>query len=75
MFSKDSYISYIAIYKLEDVSELKYLIFVFDGSGTDRAECCMNVASVRKVEGAGRSLVSAKSWFMTVFIHGNKTMV
>ena len=37
--------------RLEHVSELKYLGFVFDESDTDEAECRRKVASGRRVEG------------------------
>ena len=46
---------------LEHVSEFKYLGIVLDESGTDEEECSKKVASGRKVAGAIRSLVNAKS--------------
>ena len=43
------------------MSEFKYFGCVLDESGTDGAEFCRNVASGRKVVGAARSLVNARS--------------
>ena len=47
--------------RLEHVSEFKYLGCVLDESGTDEAECSRKVASGRRVAGAIRSLVNARS--------------
>ena len=47
--------------RLEHVSEFKYLGCVLDESGTDEAEWSRKVASVRRVAGAIRSLVNARS--------------
>ena len=44
---------------IEQVSELKYLECVFNESGTGDDECCMKVASGRKVVGPIRHLVNA----------------
>ena len=46
--------------RLEHISEFKYLGYVLDESGTDRAECSRKVASGRRVVGAIRSLVNAR---------------
>ena len=46
---------------LERVSKIKYLGCVLDESGIDEAECTMKVASGRRVSGAIRSLVNARS--------------
>ena len=46
---------------LEHVSEFKYLGCVLDESGTDEAECSRKVAGGRRVAGAIRYLVNAKS--------------
>ena len=45
--------------RLEHVSEFKYLRCVWEESGTDEAECCREMVSVRRVAGAIRSLVKA----------------
>ena len=47
--------------RLEHVSEFKYLGCVLNESGTDETECSRKVASGRRVAGAIRSLVNAKS--------------
>ena len=44
----------------EQVSEFKYLRYVLDESGTDRAESSRKVASGRRVAGAIRSLVNVR---------------
>ena len=46
---------------LEHVSEFKYLGCVLDESSTDEAECSRKVASERRVGGAIKSLVNARS--------------
>ena len=46
---------------LKHVSEFKYLGCVLDESGTDEAECNRKVASGRRLAGAIRSLVNARS--------------
>ena len=46
---------------LEHISEFKYLGCVLDKSGTDEAECSRKVVSGRRVAGAIRSLVNARS--------------
>ena len=46
---------------LEHVSEFKFLGYMLDESGTDGAECSRKIASGRKVAGAIRSLVNARS--------------
>ena len=46
-------------FRLEHVSEFKYLGCVLDEPGTDVAECSMRVASGRRVAGAIRYLVNA----------------
>ena len=46
---------------LERVSKIKYLGCVLDESGIDEAECTRKVASERRVSGAIRSLVNARS--------------
>ena len=46
---------------LERVSKIKYLGCVLDESGIDEAECTRKVASGRRVSGAIRSLVNARS--------------
>ena len=43
------------------VSEFKYLVCVLDESGKDEAECSRKVVSWRRVAGAIRSLVNARS--------------
>ena len=45
---------------LKHVSEFKYLGFVLDEAGTDKAECSREVASGRRVVGAIRSLFNAR---------------
>ena len=47
--------------RLEQVSELRYFGCVLDESGTDDAECHRMAVSGRKVRGAIRSLVKARS--------------
>ena len=47
--------------RLERVSEFKYLGCVLDESGKYEAECSRKVASGRRVAGAIRSLVNARS--------------
>ena len=47
--------------RLKYVLEFKYLGFILDESGTDEAECSRKVVSERRVAGAIRSLVNAKS--------------
>ena len=46
---------------MEHVSEFNCLGCVLDESGTDEAECSRKVASGRRVAGAIRSLVNARS--------------
>ena len=46
---------------MDHVSELKSLRFILDESSTDGAECCMKVASDRKITIRFRPLVRAKS--------------
>ena len=46
---------------LKHVSEFKYLECILDDSGTDEAEYSRKVASGRRVAGALRSLVNARS--------------
>ena len=54
----------------EHASEFKYLGCVLDESGTDEVECSRKVVSGRRVAGAIRSLVNARSlqlecaWFL-----------
>ena len=50
---------HVDVIRLGQVSELKYLLCVFDESGTDEAECKRKVASRRKAACAIRSLVNA----------------
>ena len=70
------------------MSEFIYLGFVLDELGTDEAECCRKAASGRKVAGAARSLVNARSlqlkFAMTlnealvlviVLLYGSETMI
>ena len=52
--------------RLEHVSEFKYLGCVLDESGTDETECSRKVASGRRVPGAIRSLVNARSLSLSV---------
>ena len=52
--------------RLEQVSEFKYLRFVLDESGTDKANCRRNVASERKEAGANRSPVNARVCSLSV---------
>ena len=47
--------------RLEHVSGFKYFGCVFEESGTDEAQCSRNVASMRRVASAIRSLVNARS--------------
>ena len=47
-------------FRLEHVSEFKYLGCVLDKLGTDGAECSRKVVSGRRVVGDIRSLVSAR---------------
>ena len=47
--------------RLEHVSEFKYLGYVLDESGTDEGECSRKVASERRVAGAIKSLVNART--------------
>ena len=73
--------------QLEHVSEFKYLGCVLDESGTGESECCRKVASRRRVAGAIRSLVNAKSLqlecdkvlhetlLVLVLIYGSETMI
>ena len=72
---------------LEHVSEFKYLGCVLDESGTDEAECSRKVASGRRVAGAIRSLVNARSLqlecarvlheslLVPVLTYGSETMI
>ena len=46
---------------LEHVLEFEYLGCILDKLGTDEAECSKEVASGRRVAGAIRSLVNARS--------------
>ena len=46
---------------LEQVSEFKYLGYMLNKKGTDDAKCCRKVSNGRKVAGAIKSLVNAKS--------------
>ena len=46
---------------LEHVSEFKYLGYIFNELGTDRAECSRKVVSQRRVAGAIRSLVNIRN--------------
>ena len=45
---------------LEHISEFKYLGYVLDEAGTDRAECSRKVANGRRAAGAIRSLVNTR---------------
>ena len=47
--------------RLGHVSEFKYLGCVLDESGTDEAECSRKGASGRRIAGAIRSLINARS--------------
>ena len=47
--------------RLEDVSEFKYLECILDESGRNEAECSRKVTSWRRIAGAIRSLVNARS--------------
>ena len=72
---------------LEHVSEFKYLICVLEESGTDEAEFRWKVASGRRVAGAIRSLVNARSLqleyvrvlheslLVLVLMYGSETMI
>ena len=46
---------------MEHMSQFKYFRCVLDESDRDAAECCRKVAIGRKVAGAIRSLVNARS--------------
>ena len=50
---------HVDVIRLGQVSELKYLLCVFDESGTDEPECKRKVASRRRAACAIRSLVNA----------------
>ena len=52
---------YVDGIRLEYVSKFKYMGCVLDEPGTDEAECSRKVASGRRVAGAIRSLVNARS--------------
>ena len=52
---------YVDEIHLEHVSEFKYLLCVLDESGTDEPKCSSKVAGGRRVAGAIRSLVNARS--------------
>ena len=52
---------YVDGMRLEHVSGFKYLGYILDESGTDDAKCCRKVASGRRVAGAIRSLITARS--------------
>ena len=72
---------------LEHVLEFKYLGCVLDESGTDETECSRKVASGRRVAGAVRFLVNARSLqlkcarvlpeslLVLVFMYGSETMI
>ena len=72
---------------LEHVSEFKYLGRVLNKSGTDVAECSRKVLSERRVAGAVRSLVKARSlqiefarvvhesFLAPVLTYGSETMI
>ena len=73
--------------RLEHVSEYKYLRCVLDESGTDEAECSRKVVSGRRVAGAIRSLINARSLqlecarvlqeslLVPVLTYGSETMI
>ena len=73
--------------RLEHVSELKYLGCVLDESLTDEAECNRKVVGGRRVSGAIRYLVNARSLhfecakvlheslLVLVLTYGNETMI
>ena len=73
--------------RLEHVSEFKYSGCVLDESRTDEAECSREVVSGRKVAGAIRSLVNARSLqlecarvlheslLVPVLTYGSETMI
>ena len=50
--------------RLEHISEFKYLGCILDEAGTDEAECSREFASGRRVAGAIRSLVNARSLWL-----------
>ena len=60
-----------------DVSKFKYLGCVLDESGTDEVECRRKVASGRRVAGAIRSVVNARSLQLECakVLHGSETMI
>ena len=51
----------VDVIHLEHVLEFKYLGCVLDETGTDEAECSRKGANGKKVAGAIRSLVNARS--------------
>ena len=73
--------------RLEPVSEFKYFGCVLDESGTDETECIRKLASGRRVAGAIRSLVIARSLqlecarvlhdslMVPVLTYGSETMI
>jgi hypothetical protein len=73
--------------QLEQVSEFKYLGYMLNEKGTDDAECCRKVSYGRKVAGAIKSLVNAKSlslectrvlhesMLLPVLMYGSEAMV
>ena len=72
---------------LKHISEFKYLGYVLNESGTDEAEYSRKVVSGRRVAGAIRFLVNAKSLqlecarvlqeslLVPVLMHGSETMI
>ena len=73
--------------RLEHVSEFKYLRCVLDEAGTDEEECSRKTASGRRVAGAIRSLINARSLqlecarvlneslMVPVLTYGSETMI
>ena len=73
--------------RLEHVSEFKYLGCVLGESGTDKAECSRKLVSRRRVVGAIRSQINARSLqldyirvlheslLVPVLTYGSKTLI
>ena len=74
-------------FRLDHVSEFKYLGWVLDEAGTCWAECSRKVANMRVVAGAIRSLVNARDFqiecakllhetiLVPVLTYGSETML
>ena len=71
---------YVDEIRLEYVFEFKYMRCVLNESGTDEAECSKKISSGRRVAGAIKTPVNARSLqpesiLMPVLAYGSETMI